>query len=329
MTTTASTNRSARLCSVFSATNDEDPGGTAPSWKRCVVIELKEPWEKEIATTSHFPQTVSDVLERAEQRGMPVRLQCMTPDAEHSVDGHSRVIYYSLPEGAAVYDKEEFVLPVGEVGALVEALVESRGALDRFESYRQDTARFRDILVCTQGTYDVCCASFGYRIYQALRDEYVPRLGDSLRVWRVSHLGGHRFAPNLIDMPEGRNWVRMGPDDLGSIVLRDHPVSELRRFYRGWLGLDSPLEQLVEREAFMSEGWGWTDRAISGRLVSANGADGPTQVRIGFGGLNGSSSGAYQATVERSGSVQSIECVGGAPATEYPQYTVSRLVRES
>ena len=328
MTTTRSTRPRDRLCSVYSAANKEDPGGSAPSWKRCLVMELEEPWEKEVAQTGHFPPMVSSVLDNAERRGIPTRLQCMTPDEEFSVEGHSRVIYFSRPDGPfTAFHKEEYVVPVDEVGPLAEALLEQRETLGRFEDFRQDTSQFRDILVCTHGSYDVCCATFGYPIYEVLRSHYVPQMPDSLRVWRVSHIGGHRFAPNLVDMPEGRNWVRMDQDALGALITRSGPVSELRRFYRGWIGLDTPYEQMVEREAFMREGWGWTGRSVSSRLIVEDG-QGQAEVRLESAGSDGSGPSAYAATVERTGTAQTIDCVSGESATEYPQFTVSRLVEE-
>ena len=330
MTTTGSTRPKAHLCSAFSAANNEEPGGSAPSWKRCVVIELEEPWESDVARSSHFPPAVSDILSNAERRGAPTRLQCMTPDPEHSVEGHSRVMYFSRPDGPfATFRKEEFVVPVDDVGDLVGGLLEQREGLHRFERYRQDTSQFRDILVCTHGTHDVCCATLGYPVYRLLRNEYARRMADSIRVWRVSHIGGHRFAPNLVDMPEGRNWVRMGHDDLRSLISRDSPVSELRKFYRGWVGLDSPYEQLVEREIFMREGWGWAGRMVTSRLVGTGNDQERAEVRIEFADSNGGGSGAYEATVERTGSVKRVDCPGVEETGEYPQYTVGRLVKVS
>ena len=52
----------------------------------------------------------------------------------------------------------------------------------------------RDILVCTHGARDACCGKFGYGFYVEMRGLAAVR-GDGVRVWRTSHLGGHRFAP--------------------------------------------------------------------------------------------------------------------------------------
>ncbi len=60
--------------------------------------------------------------------------------------------------------------------------------------------------VCTNGQRDLCCSRFGLPSYAALRE----RLGD--RVWQVSHLGGHRFAPNVLVLPAGVLYGRVDVD---------------------------------------------------------------------------------------------------------------------
>lgn len=318
------------LCSTFSKANHEEPGGTAPSWDRCLVLELAKPWEEEVVDSAGFPPAVLETLNRVEKQGRATRLQCVAPDPEYSLDGHTRTMLYSRPEVPLLaYRSDEFQVPREQTGPLVEALLEHPERLGAFERYRQDTSHIRDIFVCTHGSQDVCCASFGYPIYHRLRHQHARDAGGGLRVWRVSHLGGHRFAPNLLDMPEGRNWVRVGVDDVEPLVFRNRPASDLKQFYRGWVALDSPYEQAAEREVFMREGWGWTGRLVSGQLLSVEDDGRKAQVRIDFAGQQGEDSGAYEATVEITGSAPRVDCLRGQETGDAPQYAVSRLVKVS
>ena len=329
MTITRSARPSDRLCSVFSAAHGEDPGGSAPSWKRCLVIELPKPWDSEVAETRHFPSRVSEALDKAEEGGLPTKLLCAAPDAGYSEEGHSRVILYSRPDlPFASFHKDEFMPPTEEVGPLVEALLEGSPAVRTFERYREERGNVRDLMVCTHGTHNVCCGTFGVPIYEALRSNYAPEQKGRLRVWQVSHFGGHRFAPNVVDLPEGRNWVRLGPDELDSVVHRNRPVSALRRHYRGWVGLDSPYEQVAEREVFMREGWDWTGRQVSAQLVKVADDQRQAEVRIDFTDQEGSPC-VYEATVEMADSVTRVSCPNGEEIGGASQYTVSRLVRVS
>ena len=315
---------------MFSRSGGEDPGGTAPSWASCLFIELPRPWAEYVDDTDHFPKGVLDVLDRADLEGGAPRLQCIAPDREYSVNGHVRVMHFSTPAGPfSRYDKDEYLVPNDKVVALTEALMEHPEALQDFHDYRQDTASGRDIFVCSHGSHDTCCATFGYPVFEALRGKYAGVNGNGLRVFQVSHLGGHRFAPNVLDMPQGRNWVRLGVEDLDALVHRDRTPPQPRHSYRGLVALDTQFEQLVEREAFILEGWGWLNKFITTHVLSVSDGERGADVRIEFAASNGESSGAYRATVEQSGTVPRVSCRLDEPNDDDPQYSVSPLLRVS
>jgi hypothetical protein len=52
-------------------------------------------------------------------------------------------------------------------------------------------------LICTHGRRDKCCAKYGYSLYKSLREEF------GASVWQSSHVGGDRFAANLVCFPHG------------------------------------------------------------------------------------------------------------------------------
>jgi hypothetical protein len=68
-------------------------------------------------------------------------------------------------------------------------------------------------LVCTHGKRDRCCARYGRPLYDALRDRAEPD-----RVWQSSHLGGDRFAGNVVLLPHGLYYGRVGPDDVDRVL---------------------------------------------------------------------------------------------------------------
>ncbi len=70
-------------------------------------------------------------------------------------------------------------------------------------------------LVCTHGRRDKCCAKFGIPLYNALRDY----AGES--VWQSSHVGGDRFAGNLLCFPHGLFYAHTTPD-AGRRLLSDY-----------------------------------------------------------------------------------------------------------
>jgi hypothetical protein len=68
-------------------------------------------------------------------------------------------------------------------------------------------------LVCTHGKRDKCCAKFGYPLYKVLRQE----MGDG--VWQSSHVGGDRFAANLICFPHGLFYAHVTEEAGRRIII--------------------------------------------------------------------------------------------------------------
>jgi Sucrase/ferredoxin-like len=62
-------------------------------------------------------------------------------------------------------------------------------------------------LVCTHGRRDVCCARFGVPLARALSAAHPAQ------VWETTHVGGHRYAANLVLLPHGLYY---GPVDQAS-----------------------------------------------------------------------------------------------------------------
>jgi len=97
----------------------------------------------------------------------------------------------------------------------------------------------RLVLVCTHGRRDVCCARLGVPIYQALVDECREDTLDI--VWQTSHVGGHRFAANIVMLPHGYHYGRL-----------DAPVA--RRIVRGYLrGRLTDLDRMRGRSSYACE----------------------------------------------------------------------------
>ena len=69
------------------------------------------------------------------------------------------------------------------------------------------------LLVCTHGKHDRCCARYGRPLYDALRDQVDPEW-----VWQCTHIGGDRFAGNLVALPQGAYYGRVGREDVWPLV---------------------------------------------------------------------------------------------------------------
>jgi len=82
-------------------------------------------------------------------------------------------------------------------------------------------------LVCTHGRHDICCADKGRPLYRAL-SELRPD-----QTWEVSHLGGDRFAGNLVVLPRGDYFGRVAPEEVEALVSEYETKSLDMAHHRG------------------------------------------------------------------------------------------------
>jgi hypothetical protein len=82
-------------------------------------------------------------------------------------------------------------------------------------------------LVCTHGRRDKCCAKFGVPVYKGLRESNCEQ------VWQSSHVGGDRFAANLVCFPHGLFYAHM-TEETGRRAAAEYAAGRLLlEKYRG------------------------------------------------------------------------------------------------
>ncbi|ASU81431.1 hypothetical protein CDO52_00345 [Nocardiopsis gilva YIM 90087] len=258
-----------RSCSLVARAAAEDPIGTARYFDRFLMLELPLPWPQGMGTpvweTPRVPAPLRAALRaatrRTEERGLTMKTFAAAPDPEFSTPGMMRVLRFDRePGAAAALSRIEHSVPEEHAAEFIDALFsDDPAALDPFARYRA-TGHHRDLVVCTHASVDGCCGTYGYPLYRALRDAHGGS-GD-VRVWRVSSFGGHRFAPTLVDFPEGRYWGNLTPERMGQLVHRTGDPADLLDLYRGWGYLKYPWEQAVERELLRTLGWEWIGQRL-------------------------------------------------------------------
>jgi hypothetical protein len=114
------------------------------------------------------------------------------------------------------------------------------------------------VIVCTQGSHDTCCGAEGTRLASVLE---LAR--PDLTLYRVSHTGGHRFAPSVLTLPDGRMWAHPTADDIVAIIDRSLPPGEVAEQCRGWWGAPTGAAQAAEVAVFGTQPWEWDERERS------------------------------------------------------------------
>jgi hypothetical protein len=245
-------------CSTWTRSQHVSPIGSAGSYRGFLLIELRMPWPADIGET-RLVSAIGDVVS-----GSGLRVQAiLDPKARRQ-----RMVAYLNPssQGFAGFERRQAEYGddiVADVKALLGEQPDSDGGVSA-SSVPDGPAPVKDLLVCIHGMRDFCCGSLGAALAVALTNEGLP---EGVRLWRTSHTGGHRFAPNLILLPEGTLWAYADQTLVGKVLTRTGPLEEVVDHYRGCAGLPGPQVQAIEREVLRRVGWDLLDMHRTGEVT--------------------------------------------------------------
>ncbi len=219
------------FCADVSRENDEPLYATASRIDHWLLVEYRGVWGHDAVPSS----TLSDEVKRALRARVRSRV-------------HARLLFIRRPERRM----EEGLVAYGassiEDGLSLTRIdfegYEELAELDVWHGASVDHPLF---LVCTHGKHDRCCARLGRPLFDALAGELDPDW-----VWQSSHIGGDRFAGNLVCLPEGLYYGRV---DRGEAleILDEHLAGRISLgHYRGrscYSFVAQAAEQAVRVEA--------------------------------------------------------------------------------
>lgn len=185
-------------CAAASLARTEPIAGTATHVRTWLLLEHVGPWGNTALLDARLPDGLGAALrERAQQLRAKILLIRRVSSRPSTPDGVRVFAAYADPlrprlESGVVADPRD-VLDL-DLGAL------RRGGSTGLPAY--DGPLF---CVCTNGRHDACCAERGRPVAAAL-DAVHPE-----HTWEVSHIGGDRFAANLVVLPHGLYYGRLDP----------------------------------------------------------------------------------------------------------------------
>jgi hypothetical protein len=178
-------------CTAVSRSQDEELLGTASRARRWLLVEQAGPWGRDAIAESDLPGEIAAHLTHLAQT-LPARVLLIRRTGGVGTPGTRRVVFAGTTDPAGggwlegiVLDHVRDLLDL-DLGGLSSG--DSVGGVRLFEPI---------YLVCTNGKHDACCATYGLPVARAL-SERLPE-----RTWECSHVGGDRFAGNLVCLPEG------------------------------------------------------------------------------------------------------------------------------
>jgi hypothetical protein len=185
-------------CRDVALENAEPLAGTASRVDHWILVEYRGLWSRDVLPGSGLSDQVKQRL-REQASARPCTKLLFVRRTERRGRPDLRVFWGSSTErGATLFQAE-----LESYDDLLELDLTAPGL--PFEPPL--------LLVCTHGKHDPCCAQHGRPLYQALSE-----LVEDERVWQVSHVGGDRFAGNLVVLPQGLYFGRVAAAEAWAVL---------------------------------------------------------------------------------------------------------------
>lgn len=189
-------------CSVYARERGEPLTGTATQVQHWLLLEYNAPWRRKATDDNNLPRPVQDWLQ-AQAAALPMgRVQFIRQRGRSAGELSFYLVQANDESGQAYrlgFERYEELLDLD-----LAALLAGEGALAGWEPVTEPL-----LLVCTNARRDRCCGLYGAALYRALAGP---------TVWQTTHLGGHRFAPVVLSLPDSYLYGRLLPDEAPAFV---------------------------------------------------------------------------------------------------------------
>jgi hypothetical protein len=226
-------------CSAEAVARDEPLLATASLVSTWMLFEQPGAWGPDALTESAFPANARPLVEAAHKLGIRVLLI-----RRRTAEDHPLTCFLASSgddRGPPSMVSAPYSDPSELLGLDVAGLAEGR--MPEFGQVVEDPI----YLVCTHGRHDICCADKGRPLYRAMSQ---LRPGQT---WEVSHIGGDRFAGNVLVLPRGDYFGRVEPEDAANLVA-EYEAGRLDLAHHRGRSIHPRLVQAAE--AFLRESKG-------------------------------------------------------------------------
>ncbi len=192
------------FCRELSLGAGEEMFGTASRVDLWLLIESPGSWVKDALDQSPVPKNVKNRLSVLQGSIPNTRVQLI----KHGEESTDKLRFFVA--GSRELSPIVFEFKLNTYGDILD--IDVPGILSSPVDYAEFRREGPLYLVCTHGRYDSCCAGWGTTVFR----EMSAIAGDC--VWQSTHVGGHRFAANVVCLPHGIYYGRISQSDAGRVV---------------------------------------------------------------------------------------------------------------
>lgn len=207
-------------CSAAARERADDLAGTASTVRSFLLVENSGPWGRDALLDSRLPEGLGRELKAAAGRA-GVRALLIRRGARSGTDEGIRVFAARTVPGHTWMTTIRLASYHQLLGLDLTAL----GRGERPEGWQAATGPL--FATCTHGKHDACCAERGRPAAAA------TRLAAGTAAWEVSHIGGDRFAGNMVVLPWGYYYGGLEAEDAPGVVAAHRADQVDLRLLRG------------------------------------------------------------------------------------------------
>lgn len=218
-------------CAQASLDAGDDLAGTASTLRSFLLVEAEGAWGVQALRAGLLPPAASEWLRGVESRHrvrpLLIRRSGRRTDGAapvsvfvaHTAPGNRFLEHRALDDLQALPELDTDAARVG------------RGERPGWSPYAGSL-----FLTCTHGRHDACCAERGRPVWHAMQH------AEPERSWQVSHIGGDRYAANVVVLPEGLYYGRLRPRDAPGLVEAHRRGEVLLEHLRGRTAWPFPVQ---------------------------------------------------------------------------------------
>ncbi|TDQ00187.1 sucrase ferredoxin [Labedaea rhizosphaerae] len=204
-------------CAAACARRGDPLVGTAPPVGRWLLVEQPGPWGRDALHQSPLPAPVAASV------------------AAQAAAVRARVLLIRRPGRVVPVASRRWAFADAD-GVRWSSFTDPEELTDLRLGELSPGARTPVYLVCTHGKHDRCCAIDGRPLAAALAAVRPTQ------VWECSHVGGDRFAGNLVVLPQGLYYGKVPPASAAALADRHDAGLLSPEWLRGQAGLPAAAQ---------------------------------------------------------------------------------------
>jgi hypothetical protein len=220
-------------CAVVARRLGGDPAGTSGHMASWLLIELPGPWSAEAVDVTLAGILDADRLATLREAGLRPLL-VRRPGRQRRTGRNRHTVFVGSGRPGNHWLERVDLTDLSMLAELdLEAVAAGRGG-------HGERVAGPQLLVCTHGSKDMCCAVLGRPLAAGLAKDHPEN------VWEVSHVGGDRWAGNLLVVPDGFLHGQLDPAKADLVAKAAMSGQVQPDYLRGRTSATTSWEQVAE-----------------------------------------------------------------------------------